>query len=1276
MFDRTSFKRSRATRHASLLRLISVIVITSFLMVPVGVSAAPNAASAAAPLANKVVFFSSDGMRPDLMEKYAADGAMPTYAALMAAGVRGDNGMVQAFPPNTGVGWYTLMTGAYPGEHGSTNNTYHRTGEGNFNNSTSFSTANTLQADTLAAAAERAGKKVAQIDWVGGLQSNIAGPTVDFVNFFSTRGVLAAPLNATEQAGAAAFGISYQVAGFAPAAGWSNVPAGDPVAPAQQTALTVATTFPAQNPTRLYDVYVYDSVVDGVAGYDHAILVRSAAAKDGNQKSVDLAVGDFKEIKLMGADGLIGARAGQTAGFYTKLISLAGDLSSFKLYFTSVERVIAKCSTAACNALPAGGAGEDRLEKYIADNLPTYIAADFAPLEARIIDEDTYVQQGRDLESAYGDAVLTYILGTLQPDTDIAFVGYPFTDEVSHQFMALTTPTDMDGAPNPTYDDTDYNGVPDNRVAEREGYIRSAYVEANNKLALARQLMGGNPTTFAGSDHGFGPQWYAVNARKVLFDASVNGTSLSASSASTASNCRAAATDLAKACWAGGTAQIYVNPTLPAGTTYEQVRTAIINTFQNLTDPANPGKQVVLKILRKEELRNVDGSDSLHPSRSGDVVVVLRPPYQWDAATPAVRIAYSQFFGQHGYLPELVDIAHNINMHATFVAAGPGIIHNDVPVAGVRAVDLAPTLAFLLNVPGPQNARGRIMYELTQGFGSYKEITVLDISDYHGQLVPLSETADNLAAPPATNPSFGIGGSAFLKPWFDVYRAEAQNGSVTMAAGDSVGATPPISAFFGDTPTYPVMNMMGIQIDGLGNHNFDRGQAYLRNTLIPLANFPFVSANVVDNNGKTPAEWKPSYVFDTTFDGGKVGFVGFTNEDAPTLVFPHSFDPFHVADRLSAVQAEVNRLRNKGVKTIIVMGHDGATDGTLTNPTGPLIDLADQLKGVDAVIGDHTDFQVISMRPNGILVTENRSKGIRFTRVRLVLDTSTKSIVYKTADFHKPWDIGVTPDPAIQATINDLNAQLAPILGTLIGSANKYVPRADQCGTGNGRTCESLVGNIATDAMRTKYSSIGVQFAITNSGGLRADLTCPTTDNPSDFCPASLYPFAAGSFPITRGQVLGVLPFGNIVVTLNVNGAELKTMLENGVSRMPAIDGRFPQVSGLCFTYDIAAPAGSRVTGAVLANANGTCSATPVDLTAGTTYKIAENDFMSAGGDGYPFFSPRVTTQDIMDQAVADYITANSPLSPFVLAAPNGRINCTDSNGAATPNCPALVPSP
>ncbi len=1204
--------------------------------------------------ASKVLLFSSDGMRPDLMNTYADAGAMPTYAALRTAGVAGQNGMTQAFPPNTGVGWYTMATGTYPSEHGSTNNTFHRMGESNFNNSTSFSGAGVLQADTIANAAERAGKKVAQIEWVGGRNAAINGPTVDFTNFFSTRGVLSSPLNATEQAGAAAFGISYQVAGFVDASGWSNVPAG--TLPAKETVLTVATSFAAQNPTRTYDAYIYAAG----GGYDHLILVRTADGKDGSKAAVTLGVGDFKEVKLKGADGLIGARAGQTAGFYVKLIKLAGDLSNFKLYFTSVERIIATCGTPACAALPGGN-----LENYLADNMPTAIAADFAPLEARIIDEDTYVEQGRDLEAAYGDAVMKFILETLQPDTDLALVGYPVTDEFSHQFMGLVTPTDMNGNANPYYDDVDGDGIKDGLISKREGYIRSAYHEADAKLALARQLLGGNPTTIAGSDHGFAPQWYAVNARKVLFDNQVNGTSLQASGGNTASNCRAASNDLTKACWAGGTIQIYVNPTLPSGTTYEQVRITVVNAFQSLNDPANPGAQVVARVMKKEELRNVDGSDSLHPNRSGDVVVVTRPPYQSDAGTPGQRIAFSQFFGQHGYLPNLVDIPHNVNMHATFVAAGPGILHSTTPVPSVRAIDLAPTLSYLMGIPGPRNARGKIMYGITQGGSALKEVTILDISDYHGQLIPLSEAADTIG------PSFGVGGAAFLKPWFDVYRAEAQN-SITVTAGDAVGATPPISSFFGDKPTIELQNKMGFTLDGLGNHNFDRGEQYLRNELIPLAKFKYVSANILNKTtGDTPAEWSKSRVID--FGSFKLAVIGFSNPDIPDLTSPGSLGPFEVTDPVAAVNKRAGQVGHKnGVAAIVAIGHMGATGGTLTAPTGPVVDLADHVTGVDAVIGDHTDLQVVSTRSNGVLLTENRSKGIRFTRVRLTVDPNSGAVVYKTADFHTPWDIGITPDPDIQARIDQLNAQLGPILGTLIGNSTKFIPRADQCGQSAGRTCESLVGNVVTDAMRTKYSSIGTQFALTNSGGLRADLTCPTTDNPNDFCPAYTPP----PYPITRGQVLTVLPFGNVVVTLTVNGAELKTMLENGVSRMPAIDGRFPQVSGACFTYDIALTAGSRVLSAVLADASGNCTATPVDLTAASSYKIAENDFMAKGGDGYPDFSSRMTTQDIMDQVLADYVAASSPISPSVKAFPDGRVNCADSNGATAPNCPVLTASP
>ena len=289
--------RGRAISRMSLLRLFSVLLIFSLLVVPAGAFAAPEEAKTNAPLSSKMIFFASDGMRPDLVDKYAGEGIMPTYQDLIDKGVKGDNGLVQAFPPNTGVGWYTLATGTYPGEHGSTNNTFFRTGDA-FNNRTSLGNS-ILQADTLQQAAERAGKKVASVEWVGSRTHNLQGPVIDFRNFFSTRGVLTFPLVASEQAGAGAFGVSYQIASFAPAAGWSNTPAGDDaVSLPQQAELTVATTFAAQNPTRLYNVYIYDSIVDGTSAYDRVLLVQSGASKDASQAAANLKVGDWVEKKF------------------------------------------------------------------------------------------------------------------------------------------------------------------------------------------------------------------------------------------------------------------------------------------------------------------------------------------------------------------------------------------------------------------------------------------------------------------------------------------------------------------------------------------------------------------------------------------------------------------------------------------------------------------------------------------------------------------------------------------------------------------------------------------------------------------------------------------------------------------------------------------------------------------------------------------------------------------------------------------------------------------
>lgn len=529
-------------------------------------------------------------------------------------------------------------------------------------------------------------------------------------------------------------------------------------------------------------------------------------------------------------------------------------------------------------------------------------------------------------------------------------------------------------------------------------------------------------------------------------------------------------------------------------------------------------------------------------------------------------------------------------------------------------------------------------------------IQFLNVSDWHGQLDPLAGN---------------IGGAAVLAAYWDQDRQNYKN-TLTFTAGDSTGATPPLSGFFADKPAILALRMMGVQVDTFGNHDFDRGIKHLQRMINiaradpgkrPGEPFPFVSANLRhrDDNLRHVKDYQ---IFE--FDGVKIAVIGILNPEAPTLVFPGNFGtivPQNPVRRALKARAAAQAEGAQVFVAILHMGVEGFDNNG--NPFGPLIDFANKVDGFHAIFGDHTDIQFSGV-VNNQLVVENRSKGLTYARTLITVKSKTGLILNRHSEFVTPDATKVTPDPDIEAMLQPFRDRLGPIFNVELGQSTMAIPRSDQCLNGVGRTCESKIGNFITDAMRKTYNT---DFAITNSGGIRADLTCPSPDLADDFCP----PFTPPPFPITRGQAQTVLPFGNVVVSLELNGAELKTMLENGVSAMPGVQGRFPQVSGFCFTYDIDKPAGSRVLSAVRQADDGSCTGAAVDLSDASTYSLVENDFMSAGGDGYPVFTDRDVTLDVMVNVVADFIEANSPITPVV----QGRITCTTSGAT---QCPTLSP--
>lgn len=527
--------------------------------------------------------------------------------------------------------------------------------------------------------------------------------------------------------------------------------------------------------------------------------------------------------------------------------------------------------------------------------------------------------------------------------------------------------------------------------------------------------------------------------------------------------------------------------------------------------------------------------------------------------------------------------------------------------------------------------------------GSF-DVTVLHTNDVHARIDQFDKRGNTCDEDElAENECFG--GVARRQTVVNQVRAEGGN-VVLLDAGDQFQGTLFYNQYKGGA-AQEMMNTLGYNAMAIGNHEFDDGPGTLA-SFIRGVNFPVLSANIdASAEPELAGLIKPYTVLEV--GGEKVGVVGYTTEDTAILSSPGPNVKFNPIE--PAVQAAVDELAAQGVNKIIAVSHAGFSKDR---------EVASAVTGLDVIVAGHTNtflsntdedaegpYPVVVNAPDGnpVLLVSDFTWGKYLGRLDVTFDAGGVVTAYSGEPILL--DSSVAQDPDVQARVDALAAPLNELKSRVIGSAAVDLD-------GERASCrfgECTMGNLITDAMLWQTRSEGTQIAIQNGGGIRASI-------------------AAGN--VTVGDVLTVLPFGNLISTFELTGAEVVQALENGVSRAENPEnegtGRFPQVAGLRYSWNPNQPEGSRIVSVEVRNADGSYS--PIDLSA--TYKVASNDFMRNGGDGYEVFVTAKNPYDFgaaLDEAVQAYIAANSPVSAQL----EGRITRVEE-GAPAMEAPATLP--
>jgi len=492
-------------------------------------------------------------------------------------------------------------------------------------------------------------------------------------------------------------------------------------------------------------------------------------------------------------------------------------------------------------------------------------------------------------------------------------------------------------------------------------------------------------------------------------------------------------------------------------------------------------------------------------------------------------------------------------------------------------------------------------------------LTILHTNDFHARFEPISKYDSGCGAEDnAEGKCFG--GSARLVTAIKEARGRTNN-AILVDGGDQFQGTLFYTYYKGKLAA-EMMNKLGYDGMTVGNHEFDDGPEVLA-SFIESVEFPILMSNAdVSAEPLLADKLAKSVVIER--GGEKIGMIGLTPEDTDDLASPG--DNVTFSDPVAAVQGEVDKMTAMGINKIIVLSHSSYQIDQ---------EVAANTTGVDVIVGGHSNTLLSNtiegaagpyptMVGNTAIVQAYAygkylgELNVTFNDAGEIIETTGEPIVI---------DGTIAEDAETVARIAEMAAPLEEI-------RNKVVAEAAAPIEGDRSVCrvmECEMGNLVADAMLDRVADQGVTIAIANSGGLRASID-------------------AGE--VTMGEVLTVLPFQNTLSTFEVTGETIIAALENGVSEIEDVAGRFPQVAGITFTVDPAAEVGARISDVMVGG-------TAIDLAA--TYGVVSNNYVRNGGDGYKMFRTAANAYDFgpdLADVTAEYIAANGAYTPYT----DGRI--------------------